>query len=38
MDVFGPSLPVEDVPASACFHVKHFGIRPRFELHPTRAS
>jgi catechol 2,3-dioxygenase-like lactoylglutathione lyase family enzyme len=31
MDVFGPSLPVEDVPASTCFYVEHFGFRRRLE-------
>jgi len=32
VDAFGPSLLVEDVPASARFHVEHFGFRPRLEL------
>jgi catechol 2,3-dioxygenase-like lactoylglutathione lyase family enzyme len=32
VDVFGPCLLVEDVPASARFYVQHFGFRPRLEL------
>jgi hypothetical protein len=32
VDAFGPSLLVEDVPASARFYVEHFGFRPRLEL------
>jgi catechol 2,3-dioxygenase-like lactoylglutathione lyase family enzyme len=32
VDVFGPCLLVEDVPASAHFYVQHFGFRPRLEL------
>jgi catechol 2,3-dioxygenase-like lactoylglutathione lyase family enzyme len=32
MDVFGPCLLVEDVPASARFYVQHFGFQPRLEL------
>jgi catechol 2,3-dioxygenase-like lactoylglutathione lyase family enzyme len=32
IDAFGPSLLVEDVPASAHFYVEHFGFRPRLEL------
>jgi catechol 2,3-dioxygenase-like lactoylglutathione lyase family enzyme len=32
VDAFGPSLLVEDVPASAHFYVEHFGFRPRLEL------
>jgi catechol 2,3-dioxygenase-like lactoylglutathione lyase family enzyme len=32
VDVFGPCLLVEDVPASARFYVQHFGFQPRLEL------
>jgi catechol 2,3-dioxygenase-like lactoylglutathione lyase family enzyme len=32
VDIFGPCLLVDDVPASARFYVEHFGFRPRLEL------
>jgi catechol 2,3-dioxygenase-like lactoylglutathione lyase family enzyme len=32
VEAFGPSLLVEDVPASARFYIEHFGFRPRLEL------
>ena len=32
VEVFGPCLLVDDVPASADFYVEHFGFQPRVEL------
>jgi hypothetical protein len=32
VEVFGPCLLVEDVPASARFYIQHFGFQPRVEL------
>ena len=32
VEVFGPCLLVEDVPASARFYIEHFGFQPRVEL------
>jgi catechol 2,3-dioxygenase-like lactoylglutathione lyase family enzyme len=32
VDVFGPCLLVEDVPASARFYIQHFGFQPRVAL------
>jgi hypothetical protein len=30
VEVFGPCLLVEDVPASARFYIQHFGFQPRW--------
>jgi catechol 2,3-dioxygenase-like lactoylglutathione lyase family enzyme len=32
VEIFGPCLLVEDVPASAGFYIQHFGFQPRVEL------
>jgi catechol 2,3-dioxygenase-like lactoylglutathione lyase family enzyme len=32
VEVFGPCLLVEDVPASARFYIQHFGFQPRVAL------